>query len=269
MIIVSWNINSVRIRLHHLKRLIDEVNPDVVCLQETKVVTESFPYNAISDLGFPYQAAVGIKSYNGVAILSKYELSKTEVRNWCEKEDARHIFSTINSPDMGEVEVHNLYVPAGGDIPDIEKNDKFAHKLRFLNEVSKWQESRSGTPTKQILLGDLNIAPLESDVWSHKQLMNIVSHTDMEITALKNLQNAGPWIDAVRELVPKDKKLFSWWSYRAKDWTTSNRGRRLDHVWVTKNMRNSIKKVQLLKEARSWEKPSDHAPLIVTFKASK
>jgi len=269
MIIVSWNINSVRIRLHHLKRIVDEVNPDIICLQETKVVTGSFPHNAISDLGFPYQAAVGIKSYNSVAILSKYELLNTEVRNWCEKEDARHIFSIINSPDMGKVEVHNLYVPAGGDVPDIEKNDKFAHKLRFLSEVSKWQESRSETSVKRILLGDLNIAPLESDVWSHKQLMNIVSHTNIEIIALKNLQNAGAWIDAVRELVPIDKKLFSWWSYRAKDWAKSNRGRRLDHMWVTENMRRNIEKVCFLKEARSWEKPSDHAPLIITFKARK
>jgi len=99
--------------------------------------------------------------------------------------------------------------------------------------------------------------------------MNIVSHTNIEIAALKNLQNSGPWVDAVRELVPKDEKLFSWWSYRAKDWTKGNRGRRLDHMWVTENMKSSIEKVELLKEARSWEKPSDHVPLIVTFKARK
>lgn len=269
MIVVSWNINSVRIRLQHLKRLVDEMNPDVVCLQETKVVAESFPHNIISDLGFPYQAVAGIKSYNGVAILSKYELLNTKVQNWCKKEDARHISSTINFPDMGKVEIHNLYVPAGGDLPDTRKNEKFAHKLSFLNELSKWQKTQSENSTKKILLGDLNIAPLESDVWSHKQLMNVVSHTEIEILALRDLQNAGPWIDAVRELIPKDEKLFSWWSYRSRDWEKNNRGRRLDHIWVTENLKNSIEKIQLLKEARNWEKPSDHVPVIATFKAGK
>ena len=115
----------------------------------------------------------------------------------------------------------------------------------------------------KILVGDLNIAPLQNDVWSHKQLLNVVSHTPLETSSLLEMINSGEWVDVMRELVSHDKKLYSWWSYRNRNWETSNRGRRLDHVWVSKNLFSKVKSGVVYKDTRSWERPSDHVPIII------
>ena len=133
----------------------------------------------------------------------------------------------------GGVELHNIYVPAGGDIPDPDANPKFAHKLQFLDELTAWFAAERKPREKMIAVGDLNIAPLENDVWSHKQLLTVVSHTPVEVEKLGRLQEAGGFVDAVRHFVPEDQKLYTWWSYRNRDWAASDRGRRLDHIWVT------------------------------------
>ncbi|MBT7268982.1 MAG: exodeoxyribonuclease III, partial [Rhodospirillaceae bacterium] len=146
-----------------------------------------------------------------------------------------------------------------------EKNEKFAHKLQFLKEITKWTKDRRKKTANRVLVGDLNIAPLETDVWSHKQLLKVVSHTPVEVAGLNKLQAAGPWIDAVREIIPPEEQVFSWWSYRSKDWTINDRGRRLDHVWVSEPLQDKISEVQILRDARSWEKPSDHVPVTVTL----
>jgi len=114
-----------------------------------------------------------------------------------------------------------------------------------------------------ILVGDLNIAPLETDVWSHKQLLNVVSHTPVEVDALTDLQAGLGWIDAVRHRIPAEQRLYTWWSYRARDWALSDRGRRLDHVWVTPPLAGAVGAVEVLRQARGWEKASDHVPVIV------
>jgi exodeoxyribonuclease-3 len=112
-----------------------------------------------------------------------------------------------------------------------------------------------------ILVGDLNIAPLEADVWSHKQLLKVVSHTPVEIEHLDKLMTASHWIDTARHLTPEPEKLFTWWSYRSRDWNIANKGRRLDHIWVTPALKKLITESTVLREARGWEKPSDHAPV--------
>ncbi|MBT3991302.1 MAG: exodeoxyribonuclease III [Rhodospirillaceae bacterium] len=270
MKLTTWNINSVRLRLPSLAKLIKEVSPDVICLQEIKVITELFPGEDIAALGYPHQAVAGMKGYNGVAILSKTPLSKITTKNWCGKEDCRHIFASIDGSDFGgkagPVEIHNFYIPAGGDEPDPKKNEKFAHKLKFLEETTKWHKGRRKKTAARIMVGDLNIAPLETDVWSHKQLLKVVSHTPVEVEGLDKLQAAGPWVDAVREIIPPEKSVFSWWSYRSKDWTVNDRGRRLDHVWVTEPLKSKIADAHIFRDARSWEKPSDHVPITITFK---
>ncbi len=269
MKITTWNINSVRLRLASLERLIQEVSPDIICLQEIKVVTDLFPGEDIAALGYPHQAVAGMKGYNGVAILSRTPLTEIKTKDWCGKEDCRHIFATADGSDFGgksePIEIHNFYIPAGGDVPDPSENEKFAHKLQFLKETAKWHKGRQDKSANRILVGDLNIAPLETDVWSHKQLLKVVSHTPIEVDGLDELQAAGPWIDAVREIVPPEKTLYSWWSYRSKDWTVNDRGRRLDHVWVTEPLKDKITDASVFRDARSWEKPSDHAPVTVTF----
>ena len=260
--ITTWNINSVRIRLHHIQRLIDDLTPDVLCLQETKVIDSLFPAAALAEMGYPHQAISGMKGYNGVAILSRKPLINTGTKDWCKKADCRHIFAEI----PGRIELHNFYIPAGGDIPDAEQNQKFAHKLAFLKESTRWWKRRQDAAARRVLVGDLNIAPLETDVWSHRQLLKVVSHTPVEVELLNKLQAAGPWTDAVRRIIPPDQKLYSWWSYRSADWTVNDRGRRLDHVWVSSALADAVTAAEVSRECRSWEKPSDHAPVTVTLK---
>ncbi len=257
MRIATWNINSVRLRIHHVLRFIKEQNIDVMCLQETKTPDEYFPQNEFKDMGFKYQFYRGEKSYNGVAILSKYKFDKSKYINWCNKNDTRHIYVKLND----RVELHNFYVPAGGDEPDTIKNPKFEHKISFLNEMSDF--FLKNTKKNKILVGDLNIAPFENDVWSHKQLLNVVSHTPIETETLLDIIQNGDWVDIMREFVPHNEKLYSWWSYRNRNWEISNRGRRLDHFWVSKNLFSLVKAGVIYKDTRSWERPSDHVPIIV------
>jgi exodeoxyribonuclease III len=259
MRVCTWNINSVRLRLPLLLRLIAEHQPDVIALQEIKCQNVDFPAAALAEAGYPHQHVAGMKSYNGVAILARAPLQEVGIRNWQGKEDCRHIHAVIE----GGVELHNIYLPAGGDIPDPDANPKFAHKLGFVEEqTSWWSKQPKGAP--RILLGDLNIAPLEHDVWSHRQMQDVVSHTPAEIERFAKLQEAHGWIDALRHFIPPEEKLYTWWSYRAADWAASNRGRRLDHIWVTEVLRPKLKQVQILRDARGWEpKPSDHVPVMI------
>ncbi len=256
MRLVTWNINSVRLRLDQLRRLARDLEPDVVCLQETKVANGSFPRTAVEEMGFQHTLIHGMKSYNGIAILSKHPFAALPQRDWCNKQDCRHGAIAFASG----LEIHNFYVPAGGDVPDPDSNDKFAHKLDFVDEMTAVFSRANGAP--KVLVGDLNIAPLENDVWSHKQLLKIVSHTPVEVNKLTRAQQAHGWVDALRHFVPADRKLYTWWSYRARDWRAADKGRRLDHVWVTPDLAGRLENAQVMKEARGWEQPSDHAPVV-------
>jgi exodeoxyribonuclease-3 len=263
--IVTWNINSVRLRLNLLADLVAALAPDAICLQETKCPDELFPHEGIAALGFAHRAVRGQKGYNGVAILSKRPLSVLEDQpDWCAKGDCRHIAVELDAPG-GPVELHDFYIPAGGDVPDREANPKFGHKLDFVAEATAWSAARqaAGGFRRAVLVGDLNIAPLEHDVWSHKQLLDVVSHTPIETEALVAMQRAGEWHDALRHFVPADQKLYTWWSYRAADWRASDRGRRLDHVWVSPDLAGGLTRHAVLKDARDWEKASDHVPVMV------
>ena len=257
--IISWNINSVRARLAIVEKLIEQEQPDVLCLQEIKVQTDAFPKSFFQKLGFEHLAIAGQKGHHGVATLSRIPIKESVATKWCDKDDARHIATKLEN----NIEVHNFYVPAGGDVPDVKENEKFAHKMQFLDEMTTWSKAATGD---QVLLGDLNIAPLESDVWSHKALKNTVSHTEIEIEKLNTLFNSNDWVDAVRHFVPEDEMLFSWWSYRAKDWLKANKGRRLDHIWVSQSLKGKLDNIAILKGARGWEKPSDHAPVSLSIK---
>ncbi|OOL19564.1 exodeoxyribonuclease III [Bombella intestini] len=260
MRLITWNINSLRLRLPLLQRLIEEQSPDVICLQETKVPDPLYPQDALAELGFPHQIYRGMKSYNGVTILSRTPLEPvTDTPDWCGKTDCRHVAANVQT-DSGPVTLHNFYVPAGGDIPDPQENQKFAHKLAFLEEATDW--FTDNPPKRSILVGDLNIAPLEHDVWSHRQLLKIVSHTPPETTRLTHWLNTG-FEDAMRKAIPEPEKLFTWWSYRNRDWKKSNRGRRLDHIWTTPDILPSLKSINVLSPVRDWTSPSDHVPVLM------
>lgn len=265
MRLVTWNINSVRLRLPLVEKLTQAVAPDILCLQETKCPDEHFPADALADMGYVHQHFHGMKSYNGVAILSRLPMAARNIHHRVGREDCRHIAASI-SISSGVFELHNLYIPAGGDEPDIEINDKFAHKLDFVDEMTGWFKGHYSADQKLIAVGDFNIAPYEHDVWSHKQLLKVVSHTPPETDRLDGMLKSLDWIDVARRFIPANEKCYTWWSYRNRDWRKSNRGRRLDHVWVTQGLGDALAGYEVLSEARDWEKPSDHAPVIVDLK---
>ena len=262
--IATWNINSVRLRLSLVARLVRELAPDVLCLQETKCRDSEFPFSDFHKLGYSHVVINGQKGYHGVAIASKLPLTEIDRRGFCAKGDARHLAATV-TPDgaRAPLRVHNFYVPAGGDEPDPLINPKFAHKLAFLDEMAAWMGAETVGAGDAVIVGDLNIAPLATDVWSHKALLSVVSHTPIEVEKLGLVAAAGPWIDAIRRYVPADEKLYTWWSYRARDWVLSNRGRRLDHVWVSESLAPRLSGMQVFAESRGWERPSDHVPVLV------
>ena len=262
--IATWNINSLRLRLPLLERLVEALRPDVICLQETKVPGALFPDHGPEALGFPHVARRGMKGYNGVAILSRVPFvvpggAQDLAPDWCGKGDCRHVAVELQTPG-GPVELHDFYVPAGGDVADTAVNPKFAHKLAFVQEATNWFAARR--LERCVLVGDLNIAPGEHDVWSHRQLVNVVSHTPVEVAHMEAWLRAG-FVDAMRHQVPAPEKLYTWWSYRNKDWRVANRGRRLDHVWVSPDLVPGLQGIEVLVEARNWERGSDHVPVCV------
>ncbi len=257
--IATWNINSVRLRLLLLKKLVDEQKPDIICLQETKVVDELFPAGEIKAMGYPHMVFAGQKSYNGVAILSKIPLDSRACMRIADSDHQRHIAATL--PDG--TQLHNFYVPAGGDIPDPIQNPAYDFKLRFVEHMTTW--AKKDAAKNVIIVGDFNIAPLPHDVWSHKQLLNVVSHTPAEVERLDALKASRDWCDVARHFTDAETKLYSWWSYRNRDWKVSNRGRRLDHIWVTPSLTPALKKLDILRDARDWEQPSDHVPVVMTI----
>ncbi len=260
MKIVTWNINSVRLRAHHVIEMIDHWQPDIICLQETKTVDETFPTQTFTEQGYIHQHIWGMKSYNGQAILSKLPFHNPRTFDRCGFSDCRHISVTLN--DSG-IEIHNLYVPAGGDEPDIHINEKYKHKLDFVDEMAKWFKDNYTDTDKLIAVGDFNIAPHEHDVWSHKQLLKVISHTPPETEGLEAMRASLNWVDVGREFVPMHEKLYTWWSYRNRDYKKSNRGRRLDHIWVSPPLKGTLKSYDQLQKMRDVVKPSDHIPVMV------
>ncbi len=259
--LATWNINSVRLRAGLVERLLTEEAPDVLCLQECKCPVDKIPAEQFAALGYPHLVARGQKGYNGVAILSKLPLEEVDGRDLVQLGHARHVAAKLPNG----VTVHNFYVPAGGDEPDREKNVKFGQKLDYLTEMRDWFAAEP--PERAILVGDLNIAPREDDVWDHKKMVRIVSHTPVEVEHLTAVQEAGGWVDVTRKDIPEGL-LYSWWSYRAKDWDAADKGRRLDHVWATPDIADAAHSSRILRPVRGWDtpsKPSDHAPVFATF----
>ena len=256
--VATWNINSFRLRENLIVRAVNEYSPDLICLQECKSPVEKMPFEAFKELGYIYYAARGQKGYNGVAILSKFPIKTEFSEDFANLGHARHVAVVLESG----ITVHNFYVPAGGDEPDPKINEKFSQKLDYLTHMEQYFYNFN--PKNSILVGDLNIAPRPDDVWDHKKLSTVVSHTPIEIEHLKKVQKAGQWVDVVRQFHP-DGKLFSWWSYRARDWSAADKGRRLDHLWATPDISNFVTSVVIARDVRGWEQPSDHAPIFVVF----
>jgi exodeoxyribonuclease III len=265
--VTTWNINSVRLRIDSVAKFVKAIRPDVLCLQETKCPDDRFPLKRFKRLGYEHVALNGQKGYHGVVALSRLPFESFNIQSFCGKTDCRHISAVLGERAglRDPITLHNFYVPAGGDTPDPAVNPKFAHKLAFLDEMRACATLRCAGTSRMILVGDLNVAPLEHDVWSHKQMLRVVSHTPLECEKLVAVQKEGGWIDAMRMLTPEPTKLYTWWSYRSPDWEKADKGRRLDHIWVAPALADRLTGVRVLKHLRGWLRPSDHVPVTATL----
>ena len=259
--LATWNINSVRLRHPQVAEFAKLADPDVICLQEIKCQPDQFPRKDFVAMGYEHFHVVGQKGMHGVAIASRLPIEELEQDKLCPKGEAR--FQRVK---IADIEFQNFYIPAGGDEPDVDTNPRFAHKLDFLKSLEDYAASRAPENAKIVLVGDLNIAPREHDVWSHKQLLKVISHTPVETEGLDKIIEVGEFIDVARELIPEPEKIYTWWSYRNRDWRKSNRGRRLDHIWVSPALKEAATIAgrdgfRIWDQCRDWEKPSDHAPV--------
>jgi exodeoxyribonuclease-3 len=272
--VATWNINSVRLRKETVLRFLHESDADILCLQEIKCLPDQFPTKFFAEAGWPHIEIAGMKAYHGAATISKLPLERLPT-SFCPLDHARHVSTRVDLGEGRDFELHNFYVPAGGDIADPEVNDKFAHKLGFLENMRCYFDERFKLgDVHQMIVGDFNIAPHENDVWSSKQLTKVVSHTPLERGILEDLRASHEFIDTSRRWADDEEKLYSWWSYRAKDVMKSNRGRRLDHIWVSPAMAASIDAIgpdshNIHVPVRIWEKPSDHVPMTQCVDVSK
>ncbi|HEY6868609.1 MAG TPA: exodeoxyribonuclease III [Novosphingobium sp.] len=258
--IATWNINSVRLRADQVVRFLTEQAPDVLCLQEIKCAEHLFPHAVFEAAGYVHRAVHGQKGYHGVATVSRIPFRDFSKHDWQDNGEARHIGVELLGPGQGLI-LENVYIPAGGDIPDREANPKFGQKLDFIGRMTRWAEAIE-RPT--LVVGDFNIAPLDCDVYDHKALLKVVSHTPVEIETLQRFADAHGWVDLGRKHIPAPARNWTWWSYRTY-WQDKDRGRRLDHMWASPEVAAQSRAHRFVEETRRWEQPSDHVPLVTEF----
>jgi len=258
--IATWNINSVRLRADQVVRFLEQERPDVLCLQEIKCAEHLFPHEVFEAAGYTHRVVHGQKGYHGVATVSRIPLREISRHDWQDNGEARHIGVELLGPGQGMV-LENVYIPAGGDIPDREANPKFGQKLDFLGRMTRWAEQLD-RPT--LIVGDFNIAPLDCDVYDHKALLKVVSHTPLEVETLQRFADAHGWVDLGRKHIPAPERNWTWWSYRTF-WQEKDRGRRLDHMWASPELAAQSAGHRLVEETRRWDQPSDHVPLVTEF----
>lgn len=257
MKVATWNINSVRMRIQHLRDLLVEVDPDILLLQEIKCETDKFPLNELSDL--PYNIYVyGQKSYNGVAILSKSPADEI-IKDFpiSTNGEARAIEISLQTP-IGYCTFISLYAPNGSFVG----SDKFAMKLKFYDGLIHYLQVKKSFESKIIVGGDFNIAPFDIDVYSAKNLQGTTCFTNLEKQQLRKLLNSG-FEDLYRLSHPYDQE-FSWWDYRAGSFE-QNRGMRIDMILASSNAVDYLDNCRIYNRWRSQIKPSDHVPVVAKF----
>lgn len=253
MKIATWNVNSLRVRLPHVLSWLQEVKPDVLALQEIKMTDVDFPFEAIEAAG--YHAVVsGQKTYNGVAIFSK--------------EPPRHVIKDIPGLDdpqrrvlfteIGDIAVLNLYVPNGESVD----SPKYQYKLGWLHQLDLFLKKDLKKHPHLVVLGDFNIAPDEIDAHDPKQWEGQVLFSLPERKAFKEMLAVG-FVDCFRSCHP-DEKAFSWWDYRLNAFKR-NMGMRIDHILASDQLASKCIDCFIDKTPRTWERPSDHAPVVAVF----
>ena len=254
MKIATWNVNSINVRLEHAVGWLKMTNTDVLCLQETKAVDENFPVDAFAEIG--YQSVfLGEKSYNGVAILSKHEISnvRKNLPDDDDKSPKRFIAGDING-----VHVVNTYIPNGTKL----WTDKFDFKLDWLQRLRRYFDEHCDGNGEVLLCGDFNVAMGDLDVWDEERWEGKLHFTKPERAAMYNVKQWG-FSDLFRDLNP-DAREFSWWDFRTRGFE-KDEGLRIDYIWTTKALAEKCKACEIDRGPRGWERPSDHTPVVAEF----
>ena len=266
MLIASWNVNSIRTRLHQVKGFLENKKIDILCLQETKVSNKDFPLKAFEDLGYEVKFS-GQKSYNGVAIISKLAIEDFKVdflgelkENIVSKEYLKQ--KRIISAFINGVRIINVYVPNGSSL----NSEKYEYKLKWLEYLSKYINKQKERNELTCILGDFNIAPTTLDIYDPKKHEGGIMATNAEREALKKILK-NEFIDAFR-VFEKGSGFWSWWDYRKNSYEL-NRGWRIDHIYISKNLLPNLKSSVISYQERANEQPSDHAPVIINLAFDK
>lgn len=254
MLIATWNVNSILARMPLVLRWLDDVKPDVVCMQETKCTDDKFPTLVFQERGYQCQL-FGQQSYNGVAILSRCECQTTHRGYPGDDETAqsRLITSTVN-----DIQIVNVYIPNGQAVG----SEKYEMKLRWMRRLREFFDQNYDATRPVLLCGDFNVAPEERDVHDVRLWQGRIMFSEQERATLQQIKDWG-FTDAFR-LHNEEGGKFTWWDYRAGAFRR-NLGLRIDHVWVTEPLVSRSVRTWIDLEPRTWEKPSDHAPMVAEF----
>ncbi len=262
MLIATWNVNSIRTRLSQIIDWINQVNPDVLCLQETKVVDDSFPTEPFEELGFSVEV-YGQKSYNGVAIVSKIKAENinkgfygftTSDQNFEILQNQKRLISA----DINGIRVINVYVPNGSSLD----SEKFKYKINWLNCLASFLDEQEKKGKLICLLGDFNIAPSNLDIHDPKRYEGGIMASEIERNALNNVLK-GRFIDSFR-IFEKNTGYWSWWDYRNNAYEL-NKGWRIDHIYINKELSTKLKSCVIDSLPRANLRPSDHAPVMINL----
>lgn len=251
--IATWNVNSLRVRMDHVLDWLQAHSPDILALQETKLVDEVFPEQMFTDIG--YRAVFsGQKTYNGVAVISKRQASEvlTDFPSYTDPQ-RRILFANFN-----DLSILNLYVPNGSEIG----SEKYNYKLEWLTHMRSFVETILHGESNLVVLGDFNIAPADEDVHDPEEWQGKVLVSTPEREHFFQLLDAG-MVDCYRHL-NKDSREFSWWDYRAASFRR-NRGLRIDHILASSGLSQYCRSCVIDKAPRGLEKPSDHTPVVAEF----
>jgi len=262
LLIATWNVNSVRTRLSQIINWINQVNPDILCLQETKVIDNDFPIKPFEELGYEV-IAFGQKSYNGVAIISKitpenvnkgfsgYLRNQNDVNKF---EDQKRLITA----DINGVKIINVYVPNGSAL----NSEKFDYKINWLNCLSSFLDKQEKKGGSICLLGDFNIAPSNKDIHDPQRYEGGIMASEIERNALNNVLKER-LIDSFR-VYEKNTGHWSWWDYRNNGYEL-NKGWRIDHIYISKALTSKLKSCVIDSNPRGNVQPSDHAPVMINL----
>jgi exodeoxyribonuclease-3 len=254
MKIATWNVNSITARLPLVLRWLEDEKPDVLCMQETKCTDDKFPFEPFAHLGYKAES-FGQPTYNGVAILSRSAIENVR-RGFPDAEEGAH--SRLIAATIQGVQIVNVYIPNGSEVG----SDKYIFKLNWMNRLRLFFKELYDRNEPVLVCGDFNVAPEDKDVHDPAAWKGNVLVSPKERTSLEKIKEWG-FIDSFR-LHTDEGGHFSWWDYRQGAFQRNN-GLRIDHIWITKALAERSEKVWIDTEPRSWDRPSDHTPVVARF----